>query len=312
MGIKNLYKYLQKYSPSSVQRNNIKNLKNKIIGIDASFIIYKFVTAIRSTGKDLLNDKNEITSHLYGIFFKIIYFLKFNIIPIFVFDGTPPNIKFNNLEQREELKNISEKKILNNPTLMKKEFKKMFSINDNIISNTKKLLRYMNIQYIDAPGEADVMLAYLNDHKYTDGSYSDDTDILVFGGSKLYTKFDKYGNYFEIDLHHIMRELEINRKQFIILCLLLGTDYCTKIKGLKMKNMIIIIKTGNYNKFLKNECYLEAYNYYKNSINFIDYKININKHIQPKFKKLYEFMVEYNHFDKKRIISGFNKINYVA
>lgn len=40
MGIKNLNKFINKYSPLSISNINITELKNKIIAIDAHNILY--------------------------------------------------------------------------------------------------------------------------------------------------------------------------------------------------------------------------------------------------------------------------------
>jgi flap endonuclease-1 len=315
MGIKNFTKFIKKYAPNSIKLKNLKNLKNKIIAIDASFIIYRSITAIRATGQDLKNKKGYITSHLYSIFFKSIKFIKNGTTLIYVFDGCPPDLKIKNIKKRKQLKEISEKKIVDNPDLLKKEFKKTFEIDDYIIKSTKRLLDHLGIQYIDAPGEADVMLAYLSHNNIVDGIYSDDADILAFSGSTLCTKFDKMGNYCEIQLETILKESKINFDQFVIMCLLLGCDYCENIKKMGMKNAYnIIMKYKTFNDVFEKidkkyyKCYLEAYGYFRQGINLLkfDEKIIYNKKINS--DELFKFMVKENNFDKQRILNGINKI----
>ncbi|RLN24440.1 flap endonuclease 1-like [Panicum miliaceum] len=49
---------------------------------------------MRSGGNKLLkNDNGEETSHLVGMFNRTAKFLEVGIEPIYVFDGTPPDMK---------------------------------------------------------------------------------------------------------------------------------------------------------------------------------------------------------------------------
>ena len=43
MGVKNLMKIINKYSPQSVKLTNISDYKDKILGIDAHLLIYKMI-----------------------------------------------------------------------------------------------------------------------------------------------------------------------------------------------------------------------------------------------------------------------------
>ena len=103
----------------------------------------------------------------------------------------------------------------------------------------------MGIQYTDSPGEADpqcVAIALHNSDKCV-GIISDDTDIVVFGGAKILTKFNvKEGRTVEISSESIIlfllekaNEIKhksgkplidiLTRKNFIDFAILMGTDY---------------------------------------------------------------------------------------
>jgi len=69
---------------------DINRFKGMIVAVDASLMIYQTVIAIRATGRDLQNKQGGLTSHLHGLFHKIIGFLERGIKPIFVFDGKAP------------------------------------------------------------------------------------------------------------------------------------------------------------------------------------------------------------------------------
>ena len=71
------------------QPYNIEQLAGKVIAIDASIWIVKIDTIFSSN-----SDK------IKSILSKIMLMKKHNILPIFVFEGTPPALKRRTLEER--------------------------------------------------------------------------------------------------------------------------------------------------------------------------------------------------------------------
>jgi flap endonuclease-1 len=92
MGIKNLLKFLSDF-PDLIEEKETTNYQGKKIAIDISILMYQVVIAIRNSGSDLTNDRGEITSHILGLFNKTLIFLEKGIIPVYVFDGKPPQLK---------------------------------------------------------------------------------------------------------------------------------------------------------------------------------------------------------------------------
>ena len=91
MGIKHLNKFLNiKCGNSSIVTEHINKLKNKTLVIDTSIYIYKFL------GEDAL---------IEYMYIMITLFMKYNITPIFVFDGKPPAIKQKILDNRKKIRN---------------------------------------------------------------------------------------------------------------------------------------------------------------------------------------------------------------
>ena len=100
MGIKNLYKTISEYAPNSIINKSINDYSGEYIVLDASYVIYQYVIAIRNTGNDLEDNEGNMTSHILGVISKTLMLLKNNIIPIFVFDGKAPEIKAKTLKMR--------------------------------------------------------------------------------------------------------------------------------------------------------------------------------------------------------------------
>ena len=87
MGIKNLKKLIQKHVPGAI--TDKPSLYNQKLAIDSSILLYKF----RYT-------YTEDNFHIQGFLHKVIEFLEKGIIPVFVFDGPPPDAKKVTLDKR--------------------------------------------------------------------------------------------------------------------------------------------------------------------------------------------------------------------
>ena len=100
MGIKNLKGFIKKNAPGAFSEINIKKLSGSTICIDSSILLYKF--------RYMYNSDNF---HILGFLNKVIELLSYKIIPVFVFDGKPPEAKRETLIKRTETKNKLKERI---------------------------------------------------------------------------------------------------------------------------------------------------------------------------------------------------------
>jgi flap endonuclease-1 len=100
MGIKNLIQLLHKKCSIAMNERNLESYRGMIFGIDTSIYLYKFLY------------KNG--DHIFGLVKMILRLLKNQILPVFVFDGSPPEEKYHILKERKKrkLNLISRKKKL--------------------------------------------------------------------------------------------------------------------------------------------------------------------------------------------------------
>jgi flap endonuclease-1 len=246
MGIKNLLKFLNTNYPELIEKINNNNFNKKMIAIDASILLYQVIIAIRSSGADMINSQGDITSHILGLFNKTILLLKMNIIPIYVFDGKPPEFKFKVIQNRRDIKRRAYEKLSEKLTEEEKikYFKRTVSISKKQIDECKELLDLMGIPYVQAPQEADSQCAQLVKSGIAIGVLTEDMDILTFGASCIYrnlTSFKK--DHIQINLNDILTNLNLTYEQFVELCILFGCDYNDHFKD--------IDSTIIYNKYIK-------------------------------------------------------------
>lgn len=259
MGIKGLPKLIKDYdNPNDCAMKSVKfdKFKGITVSVDASLLIYQTVVALRSSGKDMKNEKGELTSHLQGLFYKVLIFLQNGMIPIFVFDGKAPDIKSNTINKRKLIKKLANEKLesLNDSEDEEyiKTFKKTFKLTKENIQEAQILLDLMGIPYIIAPGEADDVCAWLaarhdnNGKRYVKGVCSDDSDMLALGASYLFKDMLKFMSKNKevkvIDLKKTLVNLNLKMSQFVDLCVLLGCDYCDNIPGVGSKTAYKLIQ----------------------------------------------------------------------
>ena len=257
MGIQYLNSYIKNnVSNNSIQKISLFNLYNKIISVDISIYLYKF-----------MND-GDLIENFYNMLCTFHYY---NIYPIFVFDGKPPPEKNNLIERRKNEKNIAKIKFdklkdkLNNNEIketneiyeiknimdsLKKKFNKL---NYNDIDDIKKLISAFNYIYIQAESEADNICAKLVENNIAYACLSEDMDMFLYGCKRVLRYFSLTNHCAIIyNLYDILNELNISFKDFKEICILSGTDYNCENKKYNFYKLIKfynMYKISNYNNF---------------------------------------------------------------
>jgi exonuclease-1 len=136
-------------------------------------------------------DLNTINnSNLYCIYIKnkIKKLQENDILPIFIFDGKAPKLKFEKEGKRRE-NNRNNKKFklkdaqFDNPKNKIKYVSMLLEsleITDDMIIKIKDVLNEMNVKFILAPNEADSQMAYLRNKNLIDAILTEDSDLLVY------------------------------------------------------------------------------------------------------------------------------------
>ena len=267
MGIKNLNNVIKTFTNINLEYISLDKFKNMTFAVDANLFIYRF----------LYGNGN----HINGLFFMINKLSKFSIKPIFIFDGYAPKEKTHTLKSRKNIKQKYKKQIIQLQTDLESELditnkkiilkkiasfeKKLVYINDNIIQSSQTLFDYMGVGYLNAEGEAEHLCAKLSKLKIVDGVISDDTDTLACGADIILRQFtnrnDKVLHY---KMDEILYELDINLDSFVDLCILLGTDYNSKIRGYTYSEIYNLITKYKNIEMIINELSTEIYVDYNN------------------------------------------------
>ena len=316
---------------------SFENLLNKKIAIDAFNAIYQFLAIIRQRDGTLLMDlEGNVTSHLSGLFYRNIKFLEYNIKPIYVFDGKPPELKLDTIKERRKIKvEAKEKMIKAQEAEDFKEARKFAQLTSkldvNMIEESKSLLKHMGIPVVEATSEGEAQSAYLVNRGDAWASASQDYDTLLFGCERFLRNFSVNRSKkvndtsVSLDIEYIslskfLNNLGITREQLIDMGILIGTDFFPGIKGIgQHKALELIKKHDSLEKILKNNVQvsgkqldidLELVNRVKEI--FLNPNVNSN---YPKitwkkvdYDKLEELLVEKHNFSTTRVDNALKKL----
>jgi flap endonuclease-1 len=253
MGIRHLNKFLRNNCPNSIQYINVSEISGKKIAVDISIYLYKY----ESDGLLLEN-----------MYLMLSIFRYYNIIPIFIFDGKPPQEKKALLLKRKEDRVQAQeefdklKSLLNNTmeyddkqeiiANMDQLKKYIVQISREKIEKIKQLIRAYGATYYDAPGEADELCASLVIKKQVWACLSEDMDLFVYGCTRVLRYFSLVGHTMVIyNMKGILEELNMSHKEFKEICILSGTDYNIQVD--KTNNLVNLDNTIKYfNRYKKN------------------------------------------------------------
>ncbi|KAL2060770.1 hypothetical protein VTL71DRAFT_9412 [Oculimacula yallundae] len=136
----------------------------------------------------------------------------------------------NRTELETEMTYDQELKALRNQ--QKKDRRDADEVTQVMITECQSLLRLFGIPYITAPMEAEAQCAELVRLGLVDGVVTDDCDIFLFGGTRVYKNMFNSNKFVECYLAtDIEKELSLSRDQLIAIAHLLGSDYTEGLPG---------------------------------------------------------------------------------
>ncbi|KAG0047919.1 DNA repair protein rad2 [Gryganskiella cystojenkinii] len=167
------------------------------------------------------------------------------------------------LEQQEATRMFQESRELESEIKVlqdqrRKQQRNADDLTDNMVSDTQLLLKLFGIPYIVAPMEAEAQCADLQIRGVVDGILTEDSDVFLFGGLRVFKNMFKEEKFVECYLmSDIERDLGVGRNRLVELAYLLGSDYATGIKGIGLVTAMEILrlfpKLENFAKWWRGE-----------------------------------------------------------
>ncbi|KAG8954224.1 DNA repair protein rad2 [Tulasnella sp. 424] len=105
-------------------------------------------------------------------------------------------------------------------------------VTQQMVGQIKILLRLFGIPYVTAPMEAEAQCAALVEFGLVDGIITDDSDVFLFGGLRVFRNMFNQSKTVECFLlSDLTRELSLDRDKLTSLAYLLGSDYVEGLPG---------------------------------------------------------------------------------
>lgn len=298
------------------------DLANKKIAVDASQMIYQFVSSIRQRDGTLLMDsQGNVTSHLVGIFSRVSNLIKKNIKLCFVFDGKPPVLKIREQEERALRKRIAAEKLEKAKKKgdyedMRKYSKQTVRLTRDMINESKELIKYMGLPVIQAPSEAEAQASYMCKQGDVWAVASSDYDCLIYKTPRFVTNMTlstrkklPSGAYVSvypelIELDEVLNHLGIEQDQLLAIAILTGTDFNVGgVKGIGPKNALRLVKEfKSFDRIFKEVKadfnWKQVYAVFKSMPIMVNYQLKWSDPDEEKIKKL---LVDKHDFSEERV-----------
>ncbi len=307
---------------------SFKDLENKKISVDASQMLYQFLSSIRQADGTPLMDKNgNTTSHLQGIITRVTNLMQQNVKLAFVFDGKSPLLKVKEQEEREYRKQIADNKLEKakeegDEVSMLRYSKQTVRVKREMIDETKELISALGLPVIQAPSEAEAQCAFMNEREDVDFTGSSDYDSLLYNAPKIVRNLTlssrrrlPSGVYVTvnpelIELKKVLENLGINEDQLLVLAILVGTDFNDGVPKVGPKTALKLVKQyKNFDELFKEVKadfnWKQVYATFKNMPIIKNYKLKWNN---PDIDKIKEILVERHDFNEERINKNLERI----
>ena len=243
MGVKLLSKLLKTHCYDETKQIHLSSLFGKKICIDVSIYLYRY------------KSQNTLIESLYLM---CSLFKHYNITPIFIFDGKPPESKREELAKRKQNRIDCEEKYKElkqkaGNDISKEQEKELYNLKRGMtritwedVNDVKSLFDAYGIKYITAIGEADALCASLVIKKKVYAVLTEDMDLFAYT-CPIVLRYFSLANHTCIlyDLKKILTKLDIDKKNFQVLCVLSGNDYYDS-----KKNIFSYLKL--FNRYKKN------------------------------------------------------------
>ena len=240
---------------------SLSELSGKVVAIDAFNSLYQFLSIIRQPDGTPLRDRDgEVTSHLSGLFYRCINFLEAGVKPVFVYDGKPPELKKETIEERAAARMDAE--VQWKEALAEGDVRRAWSkatrasrLTGMMIEDSRTLLEYLGIPWVQAPSEGESQASHMVLIGQAHAAASQDFDALLFGcprllrnlavsGKRRLPKSNKFVNVDpeEVLLDKVLATIGVTRNQLVDMGIMIGTDFNKGVRGIGPKKSLALIK----------------------------------------------------------------------
>ncbi|MGA8541971.1 MAG: flap structure-specific endonuclease [Thermoplasmata archaeon] len=218
-------------------------LAGRTLAVDGYNATYQFLSTIRQRDGQLFTDpEGKVTSHLIGAFYRTTSLLQQGVLPVWVFDGKPPERKAGTIRQRIALKEKAEGEYqealaAGDLVTARRKAAQTSRLTRPMVEELVQLLGAMGVPTVQAPGEGEAQSAVMAAKGSVWASASEDYDTLLFGAPRLVRGLAARGRGGStpgaqfIDRSELLAHLGIDGEELITLGIIVGTDFNDGVRG---------------------------------------------------------------------------------
>lgn len=234
MGITGLIPFLSKAS----KKSNVSEFSGGTVAIDAYCWLHK--GAFSCADKLIMGQSSD--AYVKYCMKLVHMLLAANIKPILVFDGRHLPAKAETESKRREQRESNKRRAAELMRMGKHYegknlLRRSLDISHEMALEVIKQCQAENVDCIVAPYEADAQLAYLNISGIADVVITEDSDLTLFGCTKIFFKMDINGNGLLVEQDRIHLAMGVRAEHFDMdkfrhMCILSGCDYLPSLPGI--------------------------------------------------------------------------------
>jgi flap endonuclease-1 len=225
-------------------------LAGRTLAVDAYNAIYQFLATLRQADGSPFSDANgAVTSHLMGVLYRTSALLGEGVLPVWVFDGRPPDLKAGTLRARFQAKERAqaawtEALAAGDLVTAKRKAAATSRLTRAMADEARELLSALGVPSIQAPSEGEAQAAIMAARGQVWGAASEDYDVLLFGAPRLVRGLaarNRKGSAPPaqvIDRAALLAQLGVSDEELILIGLLVGTDFNEGAPGIGPKRAL--------------------------------------------------------------------------
>ncbi len=230
------------------------SLAGRSLAVDGFNAIYQFLATMRQRDGQLFTDaQGRVTSHLMGVFYRTTSLLGEGVLPVWVFDGRPPERKAGTIRQRIAAKERAEGQYqealaAGDLETARRKAAQTSHLTRPMVDEIVQLLAALGVPTVQAPGEGEAQAAYMAAQGVVWGSASEDYDSLLFGAPRLIRGLAARNRGGTspgaqiVDRAELLARLGIDGEELILIGLLIGTDFNEGARGYGPKKALKLVR----------------------------------------------------------------------
>ena len=231
-----------------------ETLAGRTLAVDGYNAVYQFLATIRQRDGQLFSDADgRVTSHLMGVFYRTTSLLRDGVLPVWVFDGKPPERKAGTIRRRIEAKERAEEawqKALAAGDLetARRKAAQTSHLTKPMVEELQQLLGALGVPTVQAPGEGEAQAAAMAAGGAAWATASEDYDVLLFGsprsvrGLAARARGGATAEAQLIDRDLLLAYLGISAEELILLGVVVGTDFNEGAAGYGPKKALKLVQ----------------------------------------------------------------------